>query len=186
MSSTLVVNVLDLLRRPGSEKALSVVVKAGELDFGDSRIDDASDVAVDIELESSSTGIIAQGKAHTRWQSVCRRCLRSVSGVVDAEIDEAFSREVAVVSRRHDEAASDTYGDVEPIVGDQIDFTLPVREAVLLAVPAAPLCRHDCPGLCPQCGVDLATKQCSCQVQTRDERWAALDGLRDKLDDAVE
>jgi uncharacterized protein len=186
MSSTLVVNVLDLLRRPGSEKTLSVVVKAAQLDFADSRIDDAGDISVDIQLESSSTGIIARGSARTNWQSVCRRCLRPVSGTMEAEIDESFSREVVPVSRHHDEAASDTYTDVEPIIGDQIDFTLPVREAVLLAIPAAPLCRGDCPGLCPQCGADLATKQCSCRVDTRDERWAALDSLRGKLDDAVE
>ncbi|MEY2765362.1 MAG: hypothetical protein RL552_267, partial [Actinomycetota bacterium] len=44
MSSTLVVNVLDLLRRPGSQKDVSVVAKAADFDFADSRIDDSSDV----------------------------------------------------------------------------------------------------------------------------------------------
>ncbi|MGA1333101.1 MAG: hypothetical protein ACO31D_08090 [Ilumatobacteraceae bacterium] len=48
------------------------------------------------------------------------------------------------------------------------------------------MCRNDCPGLCPQCGADRATAKCSCVVETRDERWAALDALRGKLDDAVE
>jgi uncharacterized protein len=181
MSSTLVVNVLDLLRRPGSEKSVSVVVGAVDFDFADSRIDDSSDVSVVIELESSSTGIVANGIARVMWKSVCRRCLRTVAGAVEAEIDEAFSRGVYVAGLHGDSA-----GEAEPIIGDQIDFTLPIREAVLLAVPAAPLCRDDCLGLCPQCGADRATTKCSCVVATRDERWAALDALSGKLDDAVE
>ncbi|MFM8265733.1 MAG: YceD family protein [Acidimicrobiia bacterium] len=172
MSSTLIVNVLDLLRRPGAQKDVSVVVPAGVFDFADSRIADASDVAVDIELESSSSGVSARGSARVAWASVCRRCLREVAGEVSADIDEVFARNAAAS------------GDADPIVGDQIDFTLPVREALLLAVPDAPLCRAECPGLCPQCGADRATTSCACVVVTRDERWAALDALRQSLGDA--
>lgn len=186
MSSTLVVNVLDLLRRPGSEKQVTVVVKAAEFDFADSRIDDSADVEIDIELESSSTGIVASGSATVAWSSMCRRCLRPVEGVVQAALDEAFSRDTTTAVHHHGDTAGDALGETEPIVGDQIDFTLPVREAVLLAVPEAPLCRANCPGLCPQCGADLTTAKCSCVTETRDERWAALDALRGKLDGAVE
>jgi len=186
MSSTLVVNVLDLLRRPGSEKSVSVAARAADFDFADSRIDDASEISVELDLESSSTGIVARGAARAGWKSVCRRCLRPVSGVVVAEIDEAFSRGVHVAAHHRGDSAGDALSETEPIVGDQIDFTLPVREAILLAVPEAPLCRNDCPGLCPQCGADRSTTKCSCAVVSRDERWAALDALRGKLDDAVE
>ena len=186
MGSTLVVNVLDLLRRPGSQKDVSVVVKAAEFDFADSRINDATDVHIEMQLESSSTGIVATGTATLEWSSMCRRCLRPVAGTVDAELDEAFSRGVATGVHHRGDTAGDALSETEPIVGDQIDFTLPVREAVLLAVPEAPLCRVDCPGLCPQCGADRATTKCGCVTETRDERWAALDALRGKLDDAVE
>jgi uncharacterized protein len=184
MSSTLVVNVLDLLRRPGSEKSVSVVAKAEVFDFADSRIANDSEVSVEIDLESSSTGIVAQGSATVGWSSMCRRCLRPVTGIADAEVNEAFSRQVSAHRSSADVAEDLTVdGDAEPLVGDQIDFTLPVREAVLLAVPDAPLCRPECPGLCPQCGADRATTTCSCVSETRDERWAALDALRGKLDE---
>jgi uncharacterized protein len=186
MASTLVVNVLDLLRRPGSEKTVAVTAKAEIFDFADSRIDVAADVEISISLESSSTGIIATGEAHVEWKSVCRRCLRPVGGLADAQIDEAFSKQVparhAAPVGEHASAELDT----EPIVGDQIDFTLIVREAILLAVPDAPLCRTDCKGLCPQCGADRATVDCGCVTEVRDERWAALDALRGQLDDTVE
>ena len=184
MASTLVVNVLDLLRRPGAEKHLVIEVPAETFDFADSRINDADTVRLELHLQSSSTGVTAQGTAGVSWASSCRRCLRPVTGVVDAEIAEVFSREVANRRGGAHAASEATFdGEVEPLSGDQIDFTLPVREAILLAVPDAPLCRIDCPGLCPQCGADLATTACACVVETRDERWAALDALRGKLDE---
>ena len=37
----------------------------------------------------------------------------------------------------------------------ELDLEPLAREAVQLAAPIAPLCRRDCPGLCPECGVDL-------------------------------
>ena len=54
-----------------------------------------------------------------------------------------------------------------------------VREEVLLAIPDAPLCRDDCPGLCPVCGADLQTAPCGCETAVGDDRWAVLDQLRE-------
>jgi uncharacterized protein len=47
---------------------------------------------------------------------------------------------------------------------------------VVLALPQAPLCRDDCPGLCPQCGARLADDPQHTH-DTTDPRWAALTGL---------
>jgi uncharacterized protein len=52
-----------------------------------------------------------------------------------------------------------------------------VRDALLLELPLAPLCRPDCRGLCARCGADLNAGPCSC-VADRDPRWGALDALR--------
>ena len=41
-----------------------------------------------------------------------------------------------------------------PSPGDQLDLEPMVREAVLLELPLAPLCRPDCAGLCPECGAN--------------------------------
>jgi uncharacterized protein len=37
----------------------------------------------------------------------------------------------------------------------ELDLETPVREAIQLAEPIAPLCRPDCPGLCLVCGERL-------------------------------
>jgi uncharacterized protein len=75
-------------------------------------------------------------------------------------------------------AEPDASGEHFPIVNGQIDLGPMVREEVLLAIPDAPLCRPDCPGLCPSCGAELADGPCGCDPVVRDERWAVLDQLR--------
>jgi len=176
MASTLVVNVLDLLRRAGATKDVHVVARAEEFAFDDPRIADTADVAVNIHLESGTGGIVATGDTCVGWSSQCRRCLRPVAGESRSELHEVFAREAA----RGEVSLADP--DALPLTGDQIDFVPVVREVVLLGLPLAPLCRPDCPGLCPRCGADLADNPCTCVVRTRDERWAALDELIDPLE----
>ena len=48
----------------------------------------------------------------------------------------------------------------------------------LLDTPSTPVCRPDCAGLCPTCGIDLNDGQCECVGPPADPRWAALDILR--------
>ena len=62
--------------------------------------------------------------------------------------------------------------------GESIDVDEIVKEQILLAVPARTLCREDCQGMCPECGVDLNTGQCNCAVDEVDPRWAALKDLK--------
>jgi uncharacterized protein len=54
-----------------------------------------------------------------------------------------------------------------------IDVRPAVREGWILAVPPFVVCREDCKGLCPTCGVDRNTTACQC-ASIGDARWAAL------------
>ena len=40
------------------------------------------------------------------------------------------------------------------------------------------LCDDDCPGLCPECGVDLNKEQCKCKGPSGSLAWSALDDLK--------
>jgi uncharacterized protein len=74
-----------------------------------------------------------------------------------------------------------TAEDAFPIIGEQIDLTQMVRESIILELPLAPLCRADCAGICPVCGANRNDQPCSCEVSVTDERWSALDALREQL-----
>ena len=101
------------------------------------------------------------------WHGQCRRCLSDTSGVSVSEIHELYQRTI-------------TDPDAFEIVGEQIDLGPVAREAVLLDAPATPLCRPDCAGLCPVCGVNRNETACSCDGTVTDPRWAALDQLREQ------
>lgn len=63
---------------------------------------------------------------------------------------------------------------------------IPLRELALeqvqLSLPMKPLCDENCLGLCPTCGVNRTREKCSCNETVVDERWGALQGLRDQLE----
>ena len=75
--------------------------------------------------------------------------------------------------RRHGDQArwdADLDEDTYPLEGDQLDLRPLVRDALLLELPLAPLCREDCRGLCAECGADLNLGPCQCRPAL-DARW---------------
>lgn len=60
---------------------------------------------------------------------------------------------------------------------ETVDVTPDLREDILLALPAYPVCREDCRGLCPTCGRNLNDGSCSCPPPGS-LRWGSLDGLK--------
>ncbi len=60
-----------------------------------------------------------------------------------------------------------------------LDLHAWTRDALALALPAKVLCREDCAGLCPRCGIDLNTAGPEHQHEREpDSRWAKLSELR--------
>lgn len=84
----------------------------------------------------------------------CRRCLEEVRTEIDGEIRVVFSADPELES---DPAVY----PVDPAML-ALDLGSAVREEVVLLVPAFPLCRESCAGLCPQCGMDLNVGACHC------------------------
>ncbi|HEY6138065.1 MAG TPA: DUF177 domain-containing protein [Thermoanaerobaculia bacterium] len=54
-------------------------------------------------------------------------------------------------------------------------------EQIQLSIPMKPLCDESCLGLCPQCGANRNRESCSCQSSVVDERWGALEDIRQQL-----
>ena len=165
----LTVNVADLLRHPGTRRAVKAEVPTEGLRFVDTTVPAGAPIDVDAELESLTDGIVVTGRISAQWEALCRRCLGPVEGLVDASVRELYQPHP--VSE-----------DAFTIEGDVLDLEPLVREAVLLDLPLAPLCRPDCAGLCPECGADRNLDDCGHQAPASDRRWGALDDLRERLD----
>lgn len=122
-------------------------------------------------LSSAGTGrFYFSGRFSGKAGVECRRCLTVFSAAVSEELNVLFA--VAEL----DEAEED---DVVLIPKDEweIDLRPVVREEWLLSVPSFALCREDCLGLCPSCGVDRNRETCNC-LPSVDPRWEALRALR--------
>jgi uncharacterized protein len=168
----LLVNATELLRQSGLQRHIEAAVALSDVEVDDDRL--SGDIAVDVTLTSTVDDIEVAGRLAVAWADTCRRCLRPVAETLVIDVDERYAEADDTGMRRVDPEAF-------PIEHGQLDLAPMVREEVLLAVVDAPLCRPDCPGLCPTCGADLQTGACDCAGVVRDERWAALDQLR--LDD---
>jgi uncharacterized protein len=123
-------------------------------------------VRVRLRLESFSGGLNAKGHVESPWHGVCRRCSTPVLGISEVIVNERFVDERGP-------------GDEETylIENDFVDLAPLVHDAIFLDLPLAPLCREDCQGLCPYCGIDRNEATCDCRAPV-DARWATLDGLR--------
>lgn len=62
--------------------------------------------------------------------------------------------------------------------GSEIDLTRYLQEVVALALPVQPLCREECRGLCPHCGVDRNVETCSCAEARSTSPFAVLRRLQ--------
>ena len=179
--SPFVVHVARLRRVPGSRWH---EVRSGPIDpdgvivprsSADSAVPDGADATSDVVLESFAGGVMVTGTVLAPWQGVCRRCAIPVAGDLVVPVRERYVdvADLADHIRRGEPDDDEAY----PIVDDHLDLRLLVRDAVVLNLPLAPLCRDDCRGLCPTCGIDRNQEQYQCVAPT-DPRWANLDVLR--------
>ncbi len=87
------------------------------------------------------------------------------------------------VYEESDTATDDDEDDVTRLEGDLLDLEPLLRDAVVLSLPFQPLCRDDCPGLCPECGARLADDPGHQHDDAVDPRWAALQELARQTED---
>ena len=123
-------------------------------------------VTVRLRLQSYAGGLRATGVVEAPWHGVCRRCSVPVLGRSRVSVAERFVD--------HRGPGDD---DAYLVANDAADLAPLVHDAILLDLPLAPLCRADCRGLCPTCGVDWNEESCDCPAPV-DPRWATLAELR--------
>ena len=156
------INAVELLRQPGATRDVTLDVEAASLDVAHEQL--AGDIHVALRLTALNDGIDVDGTVSVDWATVCRRCLTDVSGTAVGTVDELYQVEPL---------DPDAY-----VIDDgQLDLASLIRETALLELDTERLCRDDCAGLCPVCGVDRNVTECSCETAVSDGRWAALEGF---------
>lgn len=159
------VQVSDLLVEPGAARR-----EQGELVL-DVRLTNATvdgTAALDATLRSLTDGVVVRGMVEVDAELTCKRCLAVWSEHLQIPFEQVY--------RRHPDDADDELGLVD---GHAVDLEPAIHDEVSLSLPAAPLCREDCRGLCAVCGTDLNEAPCDGHGDGSDSPFAALKQLFD-------
>ena len=168
----LVLDTRDLPRRPGALRTHRRVVPApADLGVELISVPEGADLDLDLRLESVSEGVLVTGTVTGPVKGECGRCLREIDDSVVVNIQELYAYQNSTTDTTTDE------DEVGRMQGDLIDLEPALRDAVVLALPTNPLCREDCPGLCPDCGVHWDDLPADHSHQQIDPRWAGLSQL---------
>ncbi len=168
-------NVAGLLAEPnGSERADRI--EGAEIDLGeDLRL--AEPVAGPVRLVRTNRGVLANADLVTALALECSRCLRDIPVPIEVRIQEEYLPSLDIATG-HRLPASEEPEVLRLTDHHELDLETPIREAIQLAEPFAPLCRPDCPGLCIVCGGRLDEGSHDHPDEAIDPRLEVLRGFR--------
>ncbi|HMM48498.1 MAG TPA: DUF177 domain-containing protein [Miltoncostaeaceae bacterium] len=121
-----------------------------------------------LTVSRALSGLHLRLRVAGRLVGPCWRCLDEAA--VPITID---AREFVAAGRAADAPFEEGLDSVY-VADERVDAALWVRDAFAEAVPPMILCRPDCVGLCPQCGVNRNHQPCECVEERSDPRWAGL------------
>ena len=153
--SPLVWNVAGLLGE-SSGAARDYVVDDVPL-AGDEDFTLAGPIEGRVHLGRTNRGLLVDADFTATLATQCARCLRDITVPLAFEIHDEALPAIDIHSGRalpltaEDEEA----GVIRLSDHHELDLEGPIREAIVMAIPIAPLDREDCPGLCVVCGLPL-------------------------------
>ena len=132
--------VKDVNSRDGLE--INQTIPKEGIGLSDEEIDLRSPITVKSHVERVDHQIIAHTTVKADFGYLCSRCLEEFHEVQEIEYDFDF--------------------EVTPQT-ESVDLGEEVRQELILANPSRILCKKDCKGICPGCGVNLNLEQCKCK-----------------------
>jgi len=150
--------------------------------FPDKEIRRCAPIRAHLQLvrENDST-VTLEGRLQTGVRFVCDRCLTTYDLPVDLRmrvILEYAEESLLPLPETGGTAAGPETPDTVMLDEPAVDLGDILRQQVLLSLPLKHLCRQDCRGLCPRCGVDLNVQTCNCLDQDDSSPFAVLKKLK--------
>lgn len=166
--------LVDLRRLEGNQGQLS----ADEVVPYTDAFDIEREIRCHVELSYKRSGgaYFFHGELAGEFQTQCHRCLDDVSYRLTGDFD--------VVVRKGSERDGESDSDADelftvPLNVHEVSFDRWISENLIVNVPMQILCREDCKGMCPQCGINRNKESCTC-TEPADPRWDALRKLKNE------
>jgi uncharacterized protein len=113
-------------------------------------------VRIALELRHADRMLVVEGSIDARLHGSCDACLEDVDVEIHVDVDERLDpwqgREV------------DPFGESNVLTGERLDVADLAQQSILSVMPMGLRCGPDCQGLCPACGANRNTGECSCEL----------------------
>jgi uncharacterized protein len=130
-----------------------------------------------VNLSKHGHDILLRGRLEGELGLACGRCLEPFSTPVETDFDLLLVPAPTGAGPEEEELSVQEL-DVDFYTDETVDLEAIIREQIILMVPLKPLCREDCPGLCPTCGANLNLESCACPTAKSDSPIAQLAKLK--------
>jgi len=144
----------------------------------------AGPLDADLRLQRTNRGVLVRGEVRAPLRRTCARCTDPYVEEVTVPIEEEFLPSIDLETGAQVAATGEDADAVQRIdEHHEIDLDGVLHDELLLTEPMHPLCRPDCPGLCPECGLKLEDGPHDHGPAEIDPRLAALAALLPSGDD---
>ncbi|MEA4831442.1 hypothetical protein SDC9_176242 [bioreactor metagenome] len=147
----------------GEQKSISTE-RVYQFDFSGLEIVCAEPVRVFATANNNSGYMLLSLTISVRYTAVCARCLSQINR--NDNLDFTYPVAVSLDNEDTDEFVLAPEG--------KINLSEAVSSSLFLNLPMRFLCKEDCKGICPKCGKNLNSGDCSCSKAERDARLAGL------------
>ncbi|MDD5584856.1 MAG: DUF177 domain-containing protein [Candidatus Omnitrophica bacterium] len=122
----------------------SLPASSWDMDSDDIKFVD--DITLHCKFFRIAKEIMVEATVGTRMAALCSRCLAPVS----KDMQQRFQF---------------NYDSTQ--LGEYLEMDSAIREEILLNFPLKVLCKKECRGLCPGCGINLNSGECTCKGKTK-------------------
>ena len=147
----MVINFSDLLSKKNRKKEISLSFELEPFEFEGEEIRAIENVNVEGLGISEKDVILIEASVKTKLKLNCSRCLDTFIYPIDIDIEERFTNNPDL----EDEG-------IMFVDGDTINITEVIENCIISTLPIKRLCKEDCKGLCPECGVNKNVENCNC------------------------
>ena len=130
-----------------------------------------------VHLLRTHQGLLLNATIRVQTGTECGRCLADIVHQSVITLEEECFPTVDPSTGRRMTPPDVSEGVLHIDYSQMLDLSDVLRQYLLTSEPLKVLCREDCKGICPECGVDLNVDVCQCGQAQVDPRWGALADL---------
>ena len=160
------INIASVLRNDGASVPFSGQSQLGKVEFMGSNIDFTEPLSINGKVQNIGGTLEITAHISGSYSADCSRCGTQVSEILDADLFESVENDF-----------SDADTECISVSGTVMDISGSIEACIFGNIPMQFLCREDCKGLCPQCGINLNEKECNCEDEVYDPRFAIFRNL---------